>query len=259
MREQIRVMGMQLNVGDSKRFHCPFCLATHEKSLAITRTPAGLLYICFRAKCNTQGIVGDVRMEPIKNKVFVPQIITEPLVTLPEDIYNKYLAQYSLDYQDWNILHHVKFAPESNSLYFPMYNPWGALIGAQLKRLDNHTPKVLTFRYAEEPLVHFPLDVLKEYVELVVVEDFISAAVVHEVAPVCSINGTNITKDMLKLFKIIGVKNLILMLDGDAVAKAATIKKAIGPLFKSCRIIPLPTGTDPKDFSYRELEKLIYI
>src|SRR3990167_8347883 len=187
MREQIRVMGMQLNVGDSKRFHCPFCGVTHEKSLAITRTPAGLLYICFRAKCNTQGIVGDVRMEPIKNQAFVPQIITEPLFTLPEDLYNKYLAQYSLDYQDWNILYHAK------------------------------------------------------------------------VAPVCSINGTNITKDMLKLFKIIGVKHLILMLDGDAVAKAATIKKAIGPLFKSCRIIPLPTGTDPKDFSYRELEKLIYI
>ena len=62
---------------------------------------------------------------------------------------------------------------------------------------------------------------------------------------------------MLKLFKIIGVKHLILMLDGDAVAKAVTIKKSIGPLFKSCRIIPLPVGTDPKDLSYKQLERYL--
>lgn len=258
--QNVKDLSHRLEVGDTIRVVCPRCNASHEKSFVITRTNVGLLYYCHRASCGTQGLVADYRDEPIKKKVFVPQVVTEELVTLPAEIYLQYLEKYEISYNDLNCVHGIKYAPTSHSLYFPILSPWQGQVGSQLKRLAvNATPKVYSFKVTEDPFIHFPPNLLNEYEELVLVEDYISSIKVHELYSAASLNGTNLSVEGIKLLKHIGVKKLSIMFDGDTagITAATSLAKRLAGFF-SCRVIVLPIGYDPKDLSFSDLEDLLY-
>jgi hypothetical protein len=50
----IKLEGMDLGVGDTRRVTCPFC---GERTCNITRQTAGLVYHCHRASCDASGFV----------------------------------------------------------------------------------------------------------------------------------------------------------------------------------------------------------
>jgi len=170
----IKELGRQLSVGESKSFICPFCNATHERSFRITRTQAGLLFICFRASCDQKGIIGDPMFGKQEKKPFESKRVTYALETLPLCVAYELTSRYGISVETFEE-QGFKYCSILNALYIPIYNPWGALVGEQLKKFkQDDGPKVLSFRQLDEPLVHFPLNQLHGNT-LVLVEDAISA------------------------------------------------------------------------------------
>jgi len=69
--------------------------------------------------------------------------------------------------------------------------------------------------------------------------------------------GTNLTDDGLSLLHKIGIKKVVLMLDGDAAGRIATAKLSnkLSPFFE---VVPvyLESGKDPKDIPLEELKEI---
>jgi len=263
--DQIKILSKSLEVGESSRHDlCPKCAggSSQERSFIITRTICGLLFLCHRASCGFKGLIRDFRATNTKYepKLFQPSYADTPLETLPLTIYTTYLEKYGLPLFEWR-REGAKYAPSKHALYLPIYNPYKALIGAQLKYLDKpiNGPKVLSFKEKDEPFLHFPLNPISIYEELVLVEDYISAFRTSLIMVAVSLNGTSISDQGIRLLKHIGAKRITLMLDGDGAGVAATKKllNKLNGLFV-CRPIYLGTdGTDPKDVPFKTLEEYL--
>jgi hypothetical protein len=68
--------------------------------------------------------------------------------------------------------------------------------------------------------------------------------------------GTHVSNDMILLLKAMGIKEVIFMLDPDAIAKASEIIMDRAPFFRSMGLIALTKG-DPKEYTVEELTNLI--
>lgn len=257
-----------LEVNDSILIECPFCRSDWEqqgrpiewqprKSCKLTRTMAGILYICYRASCDKHGIIADIPPQFSSSvKKFIPKQVTCDLVSLPDNIWKEMLFKYGLTKSICKE-HGYKYAPSEDALYIPLYNPYGYLIGEQLKFRDRtHDPKVLTFRHKEAPLLHFPPQDLQRGDSLVLVEDAISASKVSRLIPTAALNSSSLSDDAVLQLRKLKFKQLIFFLDNDAINKAYKMGIELQGFF-AIKVINTPAGKDPKDLSFPSLEILI--
>jgi hypothetical protein len=92
--------------------------------------------------------------------------------------------------------------------------------------------------------------------ELVVVEDYPSAMCLNRYVPCTALSGTSIQDSSLMNIKAAGVRKLLIVLDADAVAKAAKMVHTYRPFFHEVSFIPM-YGADPKDMSNDDLNMLV--
>ena len=153
-------------------------------------------------------------------------------------------------------------------MYYPQYDVLGRIhgyIARHYPALDNDRPTKGAKAYWKQTLqgdggLLFPnMDVLSQVVEtkrVCVVEDYPSMLRINSQLgiPTCCLGGTNIFDRHVSTMLSLDVKELIILLDADAVTKAIKLKRSLSLAFDNVHVIPL-LGADPKDMTVHELNK----
>ena len=262
IRALVSLAAVDLPVGQNIRIICPLCNGgtTNERSMSITRTTSGILYYCYRATCfdkGKQGFIGDITAptednvgRSSKNRTF-----KGVLNQLPESVYKERFEIYQISYETCTE-QGIKFAPEINRIYFPIFDIKGVQIGENLKSLPGTKgPKAIINYYSNVlRLPSFPIQPKLGSI-LCLVEDAISAIKVSSIVSSAALLGSHLTTEgfhlLLKHFKQIDI-----FLDGDATYKAIELYKTVSQFVKS-RLHIIPNGKDPKDLTYEQLKELL--
>ena len=254
----IKMQALELLVGESTNTYCPFCGATHEAKLSLTRKADGILYNCYRASCGRGGFVtsspsnwarADLPKRPVHKEYETEE--------LPDDIRDFIQSAYGISYltieaEGWT------YARESNRLIMPLRSRLVHTFGLCAKALPSRfgkasSPKVLMHYTSEDALrLHFPLCISYSSNALVLVEDILSATKLAALGiPTAALLGTHISTEVLS-YLATQYESLTVALDPDATVKALRLK-AEAELFFLGGIIVVPMRKDPKDTPESEL------
>lgn len=256
------------HVEESVLVVCPFCKQDWEdqgrpsewsprKSCKITRVPAGLLYVCYRASCDKHGLLFSTvtcleHLVPKSTQAFEPKYPNTDLQGLPQVLKESLADKYDLPISVIDTQGFV-WSERDGRLYQPIFNAFAKQIGWDAKEFAVPAqPKSLMFKFEPDPILHFPL-----YQDMsdtvVIVEDILSANKVALAGYFCAaLCGSSLSQATVLTLKSIGVRNVIMMLDADAVGKAVKAMKEYYPFFSQFSFIPLE-GPDPK---YKTLSKI---
>lgn len=244
-----------LSAGDSCRSICPFC-QDKEATMSITREVAIVLYHCYRASCGKSGVLG-AKLSPGKSKKeFKPKIFDKVVHPLDEDA-EEYLRKYELD-PDSGV---AGWLPEERRLSFSLLNASGYMWGTLTKAIDKGVkPKTILYKMLDIPSIHFSFPsfgwILNEPGRLVLVEDVMSATKLNDYVDTAAILGTHLSEEMVMYLKSLNYKEIRLMFDRDATAKAlGYVNKYKGVLNLSVLEVSKPYS-DPKDIPRKELEEM---
>jgi hypothetical protein len=167
-----------------------------------------------------------------------------------------------------DFLQKIRWGEWDCRVYFPQYTIDGRVMGYIARyypELNYNIPLRGAKAYWKPCLSHTPallftdlailLEVRKQK-RVVLVEDYPSALRINSqlTIPTCCLGGTNLYDTVIDSLLALGVEQVIIVLDADAVHKAVKMKRALALMFDVV-IIPL-TGCDPKDMSKRELSKV---
>lgn len=253
---QIKDECHHLLTGEHKYITCPFCEAP-EKKMHVTRTEAGYLFHCFRASCGKSGMIGDYYKSPVKDTVGPEKFnkYTGFLLNMPKPLWEKTLEPYGISFAQTKF-QGIKFAPDENRIYFPIYSYLGYQIGETLKAIDKSVkPKNLTNRWGDIPLIHFPMG-QRTSSHLVLVEDHISAIKLSWWYTSAALMGTHLSEEAFQMLIRNRFTEFTLFLDGDALLAAYKIANKYGS-FAKFNIINTPEGKDPKDLPNDLLKTLV--
>lgn len=230
---------------DSASGHkCPICNGggTGERSFSFGRTPAGIWYKCWRAKCGAKGFIEE---NGTRTEYAGPSI--EEIKKSQEEALTK------------TVRFHIERASFTGERKFPIRTFEGKVKGVHLRRDDYRVTHIYPGEIAGG--FFFPLEQDRVlYGTVVVVEDPISAQAVANAGTLAyCLFGTNLSDD-----KIMDIQTAFariprpvwLCLDKDATVKAAeyVIKyRLIAPTLKL-----MPIQKDLKHWSDEELRKFIY-
>lgn len=274
IRLEILNAGKSLQLDEVRTILCPFCqrdwIAQGKpeswkpaESFSLKRVPAGYVYICFRASCtdgNKGGILSSSADKPagVSKKKSRVRYFSGELSPLSTEVYDLHLQQYGIVYFVFQ-KENYQWWEERQRIYIPIVDHRGYEIGANAKTVVNSKPKTIMYPFCDDvPLVHWPLLSRISFKDTVVlVEDQISALKVAHVAPSVSINGTHISEDMIKYFINLGIKQVKIMFDPDAVGKAIKYKSKYHGVFANVDVIS--TTQDPKWYSFDQLQKVLNI
>ena len=257
-------MCLSLPDGCSQRGECPKCGS--KGTFSMSRVDGELRYICFRQSCNLKGFItsrgGEHRA--LDQKVIRHSKLFKGTLTA----LNSYEAEWLHDEFRLGIewLHSVRFSEEDMRVYYPQYDVMGRVFGYIARHypaLDGERKTKGAKAYWKQvipgdPGLLFPnMDVMAQVVKekrVVVVEDYPSMLRINSQIgiPTCCLGGTNIYAAHLDTMIAMGVEELIILLDADAVVKAIKLKRGLALAFDNVRVIPL-TGADPKDMTTNEL------
>jgi len=269
LRDEIKLLALDLNIADSLRGVCPFCNATHEHSFTITRTEEGLLYNCYRSSCpdeESSGFIGTMPQNILnvasfkKEKTFRSKSFKYPTSELPLDIED---ILYTL----YGFIPSCKWDTKYFRLVFEARDYNGYTYGHVAKVLPGYTnwpgPKSVNYFETRGSHLYYPPFFSKTLrlevgdnpynppFPVTIVEDCISAQKVNGVA----LLGTHMTDEQaLSLRK--HFNRLIIALDPDAAAAAERIVRKYRLYFDNIRILDL--DKDPKDTTYEEWNKKYY-
>ena len=266
-RDAVIEQALSLPEGCGMRGECPKCGS--KTAFSMSRTNSELMYICFHMSCGLKGVITSKGGEAtgLEQKVLrQAKLFTGTLSALEGwevdwlsakfNIYPSYLMQ-------------VRFSDEDMRVYYPQYDVLGRIhgyIARHYPALDNDRPTKGAKAYWKQTMqgdggLLFPnMDVLAQVVEskrVCVVEDYPSMLRINSQMgiPTCCLGGTNIFDRHVSTMLSLGVKELIILLDADAVTKAVKLKRSLSLAFNNVLVIPL-LGADPKDLSAQELNQI---
>lgn len=244
--------------------------------MSLYRAPDGaVLFNCFRVHC---GVHGAVRTGTADGSLDNTQVhcleynsysnsnsnaITHSNISLSP----LGLRDYSYYWIRYNLLpmlldsNRVRFCSERNRFYLPCYNMLGVQFGYELKHRDwlgpLSGPKSL-FYFTGEPCakLHVPKTSVPAEDTIVLVEDTISAIRLGVHVPTGSLLGTNLCSGGVDQLLSRGVRNVYILLDGDATSKAVRLMNKWCLAFDNIVAVPL-VGPDVKDMTDRELDQLL--
>lgn len=252
---EVKSIAMSVQEGQSTRVQCPSCMDA-ERSMSVTKKDHQILFKCFRNKCGVGGII-PLRASPwdeLVGKVSVPEKKVperDPaeLVNLPEG-HERFLPVWPLSVQPkWDV--------RRKMVMYPVTDYYGRRIGyvqRHYKELNdwwNGSKATNVIEDESVPWAHFPQNVTRSD-SLYVVEDVPSSeALSAQGIPSCALMGTNITTEVLTMFKHYGINHMYICLDNDALAKAVHLKRSLELTFDSVTVLFL--DKDPKDMSQEEI------
>lgn len=256
---------VDLEVGDSTReVACPHCGGgmTGEKSFVVTRTEEGFLYVCHRASCGYRGATYMSRGEraaclarrdgsPKENKPALHKFKGE--VTQSDELNEYMLRRFGVS---------CDLLSDTGRAMFPVRTPhhlqvgWVARAYPEFYKGDmKGARKALEYQEEHYPLgIHFPDKVNWFPTErLVIVEDWVSAEKLAGIGVhAAALLGTDLSLEIARELRAhLGVKELTVCLDFDALGKAVSLKRELSLVFDVITITVLKE--DPKDTPVEEL------
>ena len=246
---------------------CPKCGS--NKAFSLTRDTNKLKFICFRASCGFKGIIDSTTGRSIRD-ISEEQLKPVKLFTGELDFLNDaeiaYLA--SLFNISPDLLLKIRWGIKDKRVYFPQYTVGGKVQGyiARYYPALNFDIPLKGAKAYWKPVVATPpallftdlsiVPMIREQKRVVLVEDYPSCLrIISQLGiPCCCLGGTNLYDTVIKSFLDLGIEQLIIVLDADAVHKAVKMKKATALLF-DIEVLAL-TGCDPKDMSIKELAEV---
>lgn len=254
----IRDEALDMAVGENRSICCPFCEATHEKSCSLTRQPDGILYHCFRVKCQARGFIGTAVVSATRKKrEFERREFRRPLKSLPEDLVGFLGDKYGLCREDIQRAR-FKFDFTENRLYMPILTEMGLEAGAVSKSLDGRIPKTLNYFWSPLCNLHVADSPVKGG-PVVLVEDILSATKVGRQARCVALLGTSLNADGAIRVKQLST-SILVALDGDTWRSGKSLghklKEKYGLLFENFSVVRL-SNRDPKEMTDEEIRSVI--
>lgn len=263
-REAVIEQALSLPDGCGMRGECPKCSSTG--AFSISRTNSELLYICFSMHCNLKGVITSKGEDGrcLDQKVIrQAKLFTGTLSVLHEHEVDWLSDTFGIEPK---LLTHCRFSEQDFRVYYPQYDVLGRIhgyIARHYPALEDGKPTKGAKAYWKQTMqgdggLLFPnMDVLAQVVatkRVCVVEDYPSTLRINSQMglPTCCLGGTNIFDRHVSTMLALGVKELIILLDADAVTKAIKLKRSLSLAFDSVLVIPL-LGADPKDMTTQEL------
>jgi len=267
-RQKILALADRIYEGSNLTIRCPFCMEDHEnqgrpldwtptKSMSLTRTGYAILYNCFRASCvRGRGVIhildglqrSAIAIKEKQEKRFVPK--PYKYRTIPATVENlrsnTTLTQQELTEQ------HVRYAPDRNTVVFPIFDVFGHEVGVVDRSYTGRSPKSISYWFNNVPKIHHPIGKYQS-TACVVVEDVPSSIKAHHYMNSVALLGTNLTSDCLMELRDM-YDTLYIALDEDATSEAINMAKKYSIYFKEVRAVPLKK--DIKNMNEKELQEL---
>ena len=216
---------------------CPICEGgpTIEKSFSLGRSPVGVWYKCWRAKCGAKGFIEE---NGTRTEYAGPSI--EEIKKSQEEALTK------------TVRFHIERASFNGERKFPIRAFDGKVKGVHLRRDDYRVTHIYPGEVAGG--FFFPPS-NSRWPLIVVVEDPLSAEAVSKYAVAYCLFGTNLSEDKVTELTETG-KKIWLCLDKDATVKAAEYILKYRFIAPDMRLMPIQK--DLKHWSDEELRKFIY-
>lgn len=276
LHDEIALLGMDLEVGErSTHLVCPACGGgpSQERSLLIWCDPGRLAYHCYRVKCGVRGVVGGktgtslyTPPKKLRGASTVDTLKPEPV---PADVMNSLMEKFR--WLSPHVVHvnRVMWDDRLERVLLPISTLKGEDEGYMarkypelcLDRRNEGGPKCKAYflKHITAPSCFMPsrtvLPLLAGTQKIVLMEDYWSAlrAALSGI-PAVPVSGTSINEQALSALLSAGIKQVVMVLDADAVAKASRMVQDYQLLFRMS-FVPL-WGKDVKDMSQPEYDKL---
>ena len=255
---------LSLPEGCSQRVECPKCGS--KGSFSMSRINSEILYICFSASCGLKGVITSKGSDgiPLDQTVLRQHKLFKGTLTALEYEEMHWISETFHIKTEW--LEHTRYSEEDGRVYFPQYDVMGRVFGYIARHypaLDGNRRTHGAKAYWKQvipgdPGLLFPnMEVLAQVIEsqcVVVVEDYPSMLRINSQIGIgtCCLGGTNIYSTHIDTMLALGVRELVILLDADAVTKAVKLKRGLSLAFDNVTVIPL-LGADPKDMTHDEL------
>lgn len=256
LRNEVRLAGADLCVGETIRVLCPECRggSDHELSLSVTRDDEGLLYNCYRATCPTAGRASGRSLNPSTRKVSEPTHYEGGLHPLGEDWW-QYLAD-EVGFDDEHIHRSKARIADDGRVAYPVLGPQGRRRGLVLRSYTGQKPKALTYMdVADEPKCSwYPWDRWERGAVVWVVEDIPSAIRASRYVDAIALCGSGASQDAIDEISA-HYECVVWALDADATVTALEQQRRWGLYFSNSRVQVLEQ--DLKDMNEEDLCKLL--
>lgn len=262
LRDQVTELALTLPEGCTDNdCACPKCGVT---DFSITRSNGSLKFICFRVSCGFKGYVGSKGASIQDTSLVTAKRMFKGKLTKLNLFEMEWLhREFGIDYQ---YLKCVRWGDDDCRVYYPQYHVDGRIQGYIARFYPDLT--TIPMRGAKaywKPVLSrdsglcLPnmavLKMMREQKRVVLVEDYPSCLRILSQLniPCCCMGGTNLYDSMVSTLLSLGVEQVVIVLDADAVIKAIKMKRSISLAFPDTVVLPL-TGPDPKDMSPEELD-----
>lgn len=263
VRDEIKMEGSLLAVGESRRVLCAECHGgrSQERSMNLTRTADGVLYHCHRVSCTLKpGFVGGsaavLGAKPKDSNLKPYQGALLPLSQLDVDFFDKKYEVAASDYIQRN---------EHSEYVLPIFGHDGYIRGYNVRQPWPGAPrhgregaaKAKVWMHADKPSQStYPADLTSQAV--VLVEDQLSAikasqhaSVTHAVA----LMGCHLDIPRVREIALLRPYEVLLALDSDATAEGFKLAREFGLAFPRMRVVIL--DRDLKDTPAAEINKVL--
>ena len=270
-KTQLSYLNSELELGETTRsIQCPFCLKQNG-DFAVTRVEDGLLYKCFRVACDSKGFIPS-NLGEWNSREFLP-IYSSAVRKTEEYPYESHIInlnenqilylqnKFELTNEEI-ILNKIKWCDKTERIIYPILSQNGNTKGyvsryykeLSGKKYDGVKSRTYWINRSNNYFnVSFPYR--REYDVkniFILVEDIISSIRMARYEQSIALLSNSIPTNAMSL---LSGKDVIIVLDNDAISHALKIKHRYSLFFKSCQVIPI--DKDPKDMSDDELVKKI--
>lgn len=237
---------LDLSLNETWRGRCPRC---GHKDFTATNKKGDIVFNCFRVSCNTKGWFSARRSAAdLKELIFNSDTVAkqaEP-TSLPESI--READDNDVEYHNFKRYWGIEDVPtlidvKDNRIVFPLESVWRSYKGNAIGRLINGEPfrQDKWYRYGGD-LDHLLINPSRDYSNIIIVEDVISAHIARKIfgIPSIALLGTSLTNNHKA--KLAEYSNMIIALDPDAYLKAGEMRQTL----------MLHTGVTPKVISLQD-------
>lgn len=264
LQEEIRLQALDIGIGDTENMECPAC---GKSKYYVTRMPEGILYVCHRVSCGIKGFVGSTasdvhKVGARKRQRRKAKPFTKPTAALlpKQQLYfaDKFGISMFYTAKNW------RWCEEMQRVICPIHNIHGGVIGHNARfypdlaarELEPDEPKAITYW---DDVDHYKADfyITTSTKQIILVEDQPSALRLKcSGYNACALIGTHLHDDVVKALLDANIRDILLILDADAVAKAFSVRKQWALFFDTFRVIPLD-GPDIKDMTNAQYSRLL--
>ena len=276
--DQIRMMALSLPVGETMQNQiCPKCGGGEQKkpSLAITRFPDKLAYICYRNSCDFRGYVDDNGVADFSPKAMGRASkkqykvrpyrgeLTEPTMDDLDFFYGRFGLEDHITSRFIRRNHNGEYLLRITDR-FGSTNGWvvrqpvwkGKPTAPVISQRGSEYPKALTRMHVEAEPISMAIVDGSPLKPMVLVEDQVSQWKAYQ----CGYNatallGTGMNISISREISKINPSRVIVALDNDALATAFRIAHDYGLVWNSVRVAPLPA--DLKDLTDDEVCEIL--